>query len=121
MFDVWITGVRRDQTHVRQAMREEEPGPFGVRRLHPMLDWTDAMVADYLRAFDLPAHPLVPPGSGRSIGCEPCSRTAEDDESKGRRTRWMGLKKTECGLHSELRGQRVTGRKPGQSPSSRQP
>ena len=30
--DIWITGVRRDQSKTRASMSKEAPGPFGVQR-----------------------------------------------------------------------------------------
>jgi phosphoadenosine phosphosulfate reductase len=97
--DVWISGVRGDQTAQRKAMHTEQPGPEGTLRFHPLLDWTAADVRDYARAHALPAHPLD--GQGYvSIGCEPCTRrvTAAD----GRDGRWFGMQKRECGLHTDL-------------------
>ncbi|PTB88444.1 phosphoadenylyl-sulfate reductase, partial [Marivirga lumbricoides] len=37
--DVWINGVRADQSKTRSAMKVEQAAPHGTTRLHPMLDW----------------------------------------------------------------------------------
>ena len=47
-------------------------------------------------------HPLDDAGYV-SIGCQPCTRSYEDDLD-GRGGRWAGLNKTECGLHTTLGG-----------------
>jgi phosphoadenosine phosphosulfate reductase len=98
--DVWINGIRGDQSAVRKAMKVEQPAPHNVLRFHPMLDWTPKMIFDYLKEFNLPKHPLDAQGYS-SIGCEPCTRKM-DPEMMEREARWYGLNKVECGLHTEL-------------------
>ncbi|MCG8474541.1 MAG: phosphoadenylyl-sulfate reductase [Cytophagales bacterium] len=98
--DVWINGVRGDQSAVRKAMKEEQPAPFGTLRFHPMLDWDNRKIYRYRKEFDLPAHPLEEKGYF-SIGCAPCTRKY-DPEMQEREARWYGMKKTECGLHTDL-------------------
>lgn len=95
-YDLWVNGVRRDQTEVRRQMAEEEQDGRGIHRYHPMLDWTAAMIEVYLQLFDLARHPLAP-GVTDSIGCEPCTTRSL---GPGREGRWAGMKKTECGLHT---------------------
>lgn len=98
--DIWINGVRADQSAVRQAMKVEQPAPFNVTRFHPMLDWTPKMIHNYIKEYDLPTHPLEEKGY-LSIGCEPC--TSKFDPSRSERdSRWFGLNKTECGLNTDL-------------------
>jgi phosphoadenosine phosphosulfate reductase len=98
--DVWINGVRADQSAVRAAMKEEQPAPHGTMRYHPMLLWTSKMIYQYIKEYNLPAHPLEAKGF-LSIGCEPCTRR-HDPQLQEREARWFGLKKVECGLHTEL-------------------
>lgn len=98
--DVWINGVRADQGEVRRAMQVEQPGAFGCLRYHPMLDWSGGMVQAYIAEHALPPHPPAADGY-LSIGCEPCTRKLMDGYDE-RTSRWYGLKKTECGLHTEL-------------------
>ena len=101
-FDVWINGVRGAQSSVRASFKKEEQAPMGVLRYHPMLDWTTKMVHDYIRIFDLPRHPLE--GKGYlSIGCQPCTHKIDPNALLDNRNgRWAGMKKTECGLHTQL-------------------
>ncbi len=95
-YDLWVNGVRRDQTEVRRQMAEEEEDSRGVHRYHPMLGWTAAMINAYIDLFNLPRHPLAP-GATDSVGCEPCTTLTP---GLGRQGRWAGMKKTECGLHT---------------------
>lgn len=99
-FDVWINGVRSDQTAVRSTMSEEEKAPHGVIRYHPMLSWTKQEIYQYIKEFNLPRHPMDPLGYS-SIGCEPCTQKPSLDFPE-RDGRWFGQKKTECGLNTEL-------------------
>jgi phosphoadenosine phosphosulfate reductase len=100
MYDVWINGVRADQSSVRAAMKVEQPAPYNTIRFHPMLDWTSRMIWQYQKEYNLPMHPLEAKGYV-SIGCEPCTRRL-DPGMQEREARWYGLKKVECGLHTEL-------------------
>jgi len=98
--DVWINGVRADQSSVRKSFKIEEKAPHDVIRFHPVLDWNTKMVEQYIKEYKLPRHPLEAKGYF-SIGCEPCTRKF-DLEWNAREGRWFGLKKTECGLNTDL-------------------
>jgi len=98
--DVWINGVRADQSAVRAAMKVEQPAQHGSIRFHPMLDWNSKMIWQYQKEYSLPKHPLEEKGYV-SIGCEPCTRKL-DPEMQEREARWFGLNKIECGLHTDL-------------------
>lgn len=97
-YDIWVNGVRRDQSSTRAAFeRYQESGERAVR-FHPMLDWTARDIWMYRKEHDLPAHPLEEENY-QSIGCAPCTRKWDLD---GRGGRWFGMEKTECGLHTQL-------------------
>jgi phosphoadenosine phosphosulfate reductase len=98
--DIWINGVRADQSKTRSAMKVEQQAPHGAVRLHPMLDWNSKMIHDYRKEYQLPEHPLEAKGYF-SIGCEPCTRKFDLDMQE-RESRWYGMNKTECGLHTDL-------------------
>lgn len=101
--DVWITGVRRDQSQNREEMQHEEKAPQNTIRYHPMLDFDKRMIVQYLKAYELPRHPLEMKGYV-SIGCEPCTKRVNYNQLASERDgRWSGLNKTECGLHTELK------------------
>lgn len=98
--DIWINGIRADQSEVRAQMREQEPAQHGCVRYHPMLEWDSRMVYYYRRQHDLPEHPLEAHGY-LSIGCEPCTTKFLGDGNE-RNSRWFGMNKTECGLNTAL-------------------
>ncbi len=98
--DIWINGVRGDQSAVRKAMTTEQPAPFDSIRFHPMLDWNMKQIFAYIREHNLPRHPLDAKGY-MSIGCEPCTRKLDPDMQE-REARWYGMNKVECGLHTDL-------------------
>jgi phosphoadenosine phosphosulfate reductase len=98
--DIWINGVRADQSAVRKAMKREQPAKNGCIRFHPMLEWNNKMIYEYQKEHQLPKHPMEERGY-LSIGCEPCTRKP-DLEMQEREARWFGLNKTECGLNTEL-------------------
>jgi phosphoadenosine phosphosulfate reductase len=56
------------------------------------------MIYEYQTTFNLPRHPLETEGY-ISVGCEPCTSKYISSERGGR---WQGLKKEECGLHTDL-------------------
>ena len=98
--DVWISGVRKDQSKTRSDFSLEAAGPHNSTRFHPMLNWDEKMIWNYVHEHNIPHHPLEAQGYF-SVGCEPC--TAPSFTADGERAgRWAGMKKTECGLHTEL-------------------
>jgi len=98
-YDVWITGVRADQSSDRNNMKTEQEAPFNTLRFHPLLDWNPKQIHDYRMRHNLPEHPLDQEGY-QSIGCAPCTR--KFDVNDVRNARWFGQNKTECGLHKDL-------------------
>jgi len=99
-YDVWMNGVRADQSAIRSAMKVEQAAQHNTVRFHPMLNWNQKKIFDYLKEYNIPKHPLEQRGY-ISIGCEPCTRKI-DLEMQMREARWFGLNKVECGLHTEL-------------------
>lgn len=100
-YDVWINGIRADQNANRKNMQVEQKSKFGAIRYHPMLNWTSREIGTYAHEHNLPVHPLEIEGY-LSIGCEPCTQKYIGDDSNDRSGRWFGMKKTECGLHTDL-------------------
>lgn len=91
----WFAGLRRQQSRTRSTIR-----PLEYRRgrwkVHPIFDWTDRQVFQYLNRHDLPYHPLWHQGYV-SIGDWHTTRSlAEAGDAEA--TRFFGLKR-ECGLH----------------------
>jgi phosphoadenosine phosphosulfate reductase len=91
----WIAGLRRDQSRSRAGIQplEFQAGRF---KLHPIYDWNDRHVFEYLKRHDLPYHPLWDDGYV-SIGDWHTTRSlAEAGDAEA--TRFFGLKR-ECGIH----------------------
>ena len=93
----WFSGVRRAQARTRSQI---EPIEFkrGRYKIHPIYDWSDRMVGQYLQEHGLPYHPLWEKGY-LSIGDWHTTRSlAEAGDAEA--LRFFGLKR-ECGLHEE--------------------
>ena len=91
----WIAGLRRAQSQSRRDIQ------FLERRdnrwkFHPLADWDNRQIWNYLQSHDLPVHPLWESGYV-SIGdihtTAPLQAGMRDED-----TRFFGLKR-ECGLH----------------------
>ena len=92
----WLTGLRSKQTDHRQTL--DRIGMQENRyKLLPILHWTSKDVYDYLKANDLPYHPLWTEGYV-SVGDAHSSRPLTADDTDERATRFNGLKQ-ECGIH----------------------
>jgi len=98
-YDVWITGVRSDQSLDRKGMKTEQEAPFNTLRFHPLLEWSPKQIYAYRIQYNLPEHPLDKEGY-QSIGCAPCTRKFDINDERS--ARWFGQNKTECGLHKDL-------------------
>ena len=98
--DIWINGIRAEQNSFRGALKLEEEAKHNVIRFHPIIGWSSKEIYEYRKEYKLPEHPLESKGYF-SIGCEPCTRKI-DIELQERESRWYGLKKTECGLNTDL-------------------
>ncbi|MCB1644723.1 MAG: phosphoadenylyl-sulfate reductase [Pseudomonadales bacterium] len=91
----WISGIRREQS----GSRSELPVIQSVRgrlKLHPIIDWSNKDVHQYLKAHDLPYHPLWDQGYvsvGDTHSTQPLTAGMTEEE-----TRFGGVKR-ECGLH----------------------
>lgn len=101
-YNIWMSGVRATQTKTRANFQRIQDAEEGKKRYHPILHFTDKMVYDYIKFFNLPKHPLEKDGYV-SIGCSPCTQKYADLMGVERTGRWAGMKKTECGLHTDLK------------------
>jgi phosphoadenosine phosphosulfate reductase len=104
--DVWITGLRRQQSETRGKTQILELYHFDILRdqyvmkLNPMANWSREAVWDYIKQQKIPYNPLQDRGY-RSIGCWPCTRAVGEGENE-RAGRWTGFDKSECGIHTFL-------------------
>jgi len=91
----WFAGLRRKQSASRSQI------PFldwsgGRWKVHPIADWNDRDVHLYLKAHDLPYHPLWEKGY-LSIGDHHSTKPIHE-VSTVEQTRFFGLQR-ECGIH----------------------
>lgn len=94
----WITGIRRDQSHLRAVA--DVVGWDKANKLvkvNPLALWTEDDVWSYIHLNELPYNPLHDAGFP-SIGCMPCTQAVAPGEDP-RAGRWRGRAKTECGIH----------------------
>ena len=91
----WITGLRRSQSSTRAGLQTLAVQDGRVK-VHPIYDWSNKDVHQYLTRHELPYHPLWFEGYV-SIGDVQTSRPLGADMTE-EETRFFGLKR-ECGLH----------------------
>jgi len=97
--DVWITGVRAEQSDSRKEMPMIEwLEDKQLYKFNPLLHWTYAEVVDYLKEFYVPYNSLHDKGF-ISIGCAPCTRAVEPGEDPSVGRWWWETSQKECGLH----------------------
>ena len=113
--DVWITGLRRDQSDARQQLRKAEiisSTTHPVLKVNPLLQWTADEVWQFVRDNDIPVNPLLEPDAQghyyESLGCITCTTPIRPGEPKrAGRWRWQNAAPTaenskECGLHYSI-------------------
>jgi len=96
----WITGIRKDQTISRfNTNIVEWDGDNNLVKINPLYRWTDKMVWDYIRQYNVPYNELHD-RHFLSIGCQPCTRAVEPGEdARAGRWWWEDQGQKECGLH----------------------
>lgn len=101
--DGWVTGLRRDQTQIRQdaSIFQIDKSHDNILKINPIIDWSWDDVWSYIREHNLSYNRLLDEGYP-SIGCEPCTRKVRPGEDmRGGRWWWeKGIK--ECGLHHDV-------------------
>ena len=55
--EVWITGIRKDQTEFRQSLDIVTRSKEGFIKVAPLLNWSEAEMNEYLTKHDLPNEP----------------------------------------------------------------
>ncbi len=98
---VWVTGIRAEQSANRQHMhRAEWDAGHRLLKVHPLFDWTWAQCLAYAQAHGIPVNPLHHKGFV-SIGCAPCTRAiAPGEDFRAGRWWWENADAKECGLHN---------------------
>lgn len=100
-FDVWFTGLRREQSPTRKNLKKVElhrlPSGKSLWKVSLLADWNWEQVWGYLNANGLSHLPQYDEGY-LSIGCQPCTALPADPNNP-RSGRWGGTK-LECGIHT---------------------
>jgi phosphoadenosine phosphosulfate reductase len=98
--EVWICGLRRDQSVTRAEMQPIEwDENNGLIKLNPLIDWSEEQVKSYIKAHKIPYNPLHNKDFP-SIGCQPCTRAILPGEDlRAGRWWWENPDTKECGLH----------------------
>ena len=100
-FDIWFTGLRREQSPTRANLKKIEhhrlPSGKTLLKVSPLADWAWAQVWEYTGGHRLAYLQLYDAGYP-SIGCEPCTALPADP-ANARSGRWGG-RKLECGIHT---------------------
>ena len=91
-YKIWMSGLMEWQSDHRATLDVFELRN-NILKFYPLLNISKEERDAYIKAYDLPFHPLVEKGY-HSIGCKHC--TAPGDDRNGR---WNNNPKTECGLH----------------------
>jgi len=103
-YKIWIAGLRREQSITRINLQPVEWDEANqIIKVHPLYNWTEDDVWNYIKKNDVPYHELHDKGYP-SIGCEPCTRAVKPGESlRDGRWWWEEPEKRECGLHTQNR------------------
>lgn len=112
--DIWISGLRRDQSRGRAATRKVQIVPQRDRdgrerrivKLAPLADWTEEETRRFLEDAGAPIHPLLRPTNDvwfyESLGCVICTTPqARWEPRRAGRWRWFNDRSNskECGIH----------------------
>ncbi|MBA4299485.1 phosphoadenosine phosphosulfate reductase [Algoriphagus alkaliphilus] len=97
---VWITGLRAEQSANRSDMKHIEWDEGNqIIKYNPLLNWTFDQMIGYINEHRIPYNPLHDQGFV-SIGCAPCTRAILPGEDARAGRWWWEDSKKECGLHS---------------------
>jgi phosphoadenosine phosphosulfate reductase len=98
--EVWITGLRAEQSENRENMPIWEfDSAFSINKFNPLLFWSLNDVEKYLSDNNVPQNTLHKKGFV-SIGCQPCTRAIEPGEHPRAGRWWWETSQKECGLHA---------------------
>jgi len=100
-FDIWVSGIRKDQTVSRFYTKMVEWDETNrLIKVNPLLNWTEKHVWDYIKKNNVPYNELHDRGFS-SIGCQPCTRAIKSgDDFRAGRWWWEEPDNKECGLHN---------------------
>jgi phosphoadenosine phosphosulfate reductase len=100
-FDVWFTGLRREQSPTRRNLKKIElhrlPTGKTLWKVSLLADWDWEQVWNYVNANGISHLPQYDEGY-LSIGCQPCTALPVDPNNP--RSGRGGGAKLECGIHT---------------------
>jgi phosphoadenosine phosphosulfate reductase len=98
--EVWICGLRKDQTITRFNSKMIEYDEINnLIKINPLINWNEQQVWDYIKKNKIPYNTLHDKGFP-SIGCQPCTRAiAKGEDIRAGRWWWEQPDQKECGLH----------------------
>ncbi|MBI9062369.1 MAG: phosphoadenylyl-sulfate reductase [Marinilabiliaceae bacterium] len=98
--DVWICGLRADQSVTRKDIDVVEwDNNNNLLKINPLAFWSEEQLWDYINTQKIPYNTLHDKGYP-SIGCQPCTRAVEEGEDvRAGRWWWENPDTKECGLH----------------------
>jgi phosphoadenosine phosphosulfate reductase len=98
--EVWITGLRSEQSDNRSSMSIwEYDGGNQIFKFNPLVNWSFEQMETYLNDNTVPQNSLHKKGFV-SIGCQPCTRAIEPGEHPRAGRWWWEESQKECGLHA---------------------
>jgi len=99
---VWISGIRADQSDNRHQMDWlEYDVNKNLYKFYPLFNWTFEEVTAYVKENNIPYNSLHDKGF-ISIGCEPCTKAVKPgDDFRSGRWWWENDGPKECGLHNK--------------------
>ncbi len=102
--EVWISGIRKDQTVSRfYTSLVEWDKTHKMIKVNPLVKWTEKEVWKYIKENDVPYNELHNKGFS-SIGCQPCTRAIKPGEDfRAGRWWWEEPENRECGLHDMIK------------------
>ncbi len=105
--DVWITGLRKDQSITRINMELfEYDEQHNILKVNPLINWSYDDVWEAINQYDIPYNKLHDKGYP-SIGCDPCTRAIKlGEDLRAGRWWWEAADQKECGLHNNKRGKK---------------
>lgn len=101
-YEVWITGIRAEQSPNRSEMPMVEWDEGNkIIKFHPLLHWKTGEILPYLKENQIPFNPLHEKGY-ISIGDQPMTRPIKEGEDiRAGRWWWENEHQKECGLHTK--------------------
>lgn len=97
--EIWITGIRGDQSGNRGQMQLLEwDEQHQVIKYNPLLNWSWEEALQFVEAQHIPVNTLHKKGYP-SIGCAPCTRAISPGEDFRAGRWWWESSAKECGLH----------------------